>query len=521
MPDLIFHNGTILTMNPDAPQAAALAVRGRQILAVGTEAEVRVHAADSASAIDLQGRCLLPGFHDSHVHLAQHGFELAQVGLHDAKTKEEGLERVAARAHALEEGAWLVGAGFLMARWGVSDLHKRDLDRVAPDRPVLLRSQDHHSAWVNSRALELAGITATTPNPENGEIVKDDKGEPTGLLLEHATNLVWNMVPAPTAQDVEGAVAAAGRHLARLGITTVHHMAAEPATYWRQIALQASQESYPLRVWACIDQEDIEHAAAIGLATGQGGEFFQVGGAKFFADGALGSLTAHMLEPYEGTTTVGMPVHGREVLLERFPLAIEAGLVPVTHAIGDAAVRAVLDALEATRDLWQPLGMRPRIEHAQHLHKDDFKRFAELGVVASVQPIHFKFDAKRTRELLGERLQTTHAWRSLVAAGVRLALGSDTPVAGPDVLEGLQTALSRASEDGEVFTPAEILTLDEALAGYTRDAAYAVSWEHRSGSLKPGYDADFVLLSHDPHEGLDGVAVTGTMKAGCWTYEGP
>ena len=297
-------------------------------------------------------------------------------------------------------------------------------------------------------------------------------------------------------------------------------MAAEPAAYWRQLALSASQESYPLRVWACIDQENIEHAAAVGVATGQGGEFFQVGGAKFFADGALGSLTAHMLAPYEGTTTVGMPVHGLETMLERFPLAINAGLVPVTHAIGDAAVRAVLDALSATRDLWQARGMRPRLEHAQHLHKDDIGRFAALGVIASVQPIHFKFDAKRSHELLGERFQTTHAWRSLLASGTRLALGSDTPVAGPNVLEGLRTALSRASEEGEVFTPSEVMTLDEALAGYTRDAAYAVAWEQRSGCLKPGYDADLVVLSHDPHEGLEALEVTGTMKAGRWTFEG-
>ena len=520
MPDLIFCNGTVLTMNSGAPRAAALAVRGTRILAVGSEAEVRVHAADDAVTVDLRGRCLLPGFHDSHLHLTQHGFELAQVTLHDAMTQEEGLRRVAARAYELPAESWILGAGFLMARWNVAELHKRDLDRVAPHQPVFLRSQDHHSAWVNTKALELAHITASTPQPENGEIVKDDQGEPTGLLLEHAAGLVWDALPVPTDADIQEALEAAGRDLARLGITTVHHMAAEPASYWRNIALQASQESYPLRVWACIDQVNIEHAAAVGVATGQGGEFFQTGGAKFFADGALGSLTAHMLEPYEGTTTTGMPVHGLETMLERFPLAIAAGLVPVTHAIGDAAVRAVLDALAATQDLWQPRGMRPRVEHAQHLHKDDIGRFASLGVIASVQPIHFRFDAKRTSEILGERLHTTHAWRSLLSAGTRLALGSDTPVAGPNVLEGLKTALSRASETGEVFTPSEVMTLDEALAGYTRDAAYAISWEHRSGQLKPGYDADLVVLSHSPHEGLDGLEVTGTMKAGRWTYEG-
>lgn len=519
MSDLIFYNGTIYTMNPGAPVAKAIAVRGRNILAVGSEAEVRILAGADAESFDLKGRTLLPGFHDSHVHLAQHGFELSQVKLADAQTKEEGLGRVAQRASELPEGTWILGAGFLMARWNVDTLSKADLDRVAPNHPVLLRSQDHHSAWANSLALERAGITSSTPTPESGEVIKDGAGEPTGLLLEKALHLVWDKVPPPSRDTISGAVRRAGDHLAGLGITTVHHMAYEPASYWKQIALLASREAYALRVWACINQEDIEGAAAIGLATEQGGEFFQIGGAKFFADGALGSLTAHMLKPYEGTTAVGMAVHGYETLRERFPLAIKAGLVPVTHAIGDAANRAVLDALTETKDLWQPLGMRPRVEHVQHLHPDDLTRFAELGVVASMQPYHFRFDAKQTQKLLGGRLKTTHAWKSLLESGAVLAFGSDTPVAEPDIFGSIETALRRTSEKGEVFHAEEAISLGQALAGYTRDAAYAISWEGRSGQLKEGYDADLVVLSHDPYKSLEGLEVSATMKAGRWTFE--
>ena len=189
-------------------------------------------------------------------------------------------------------------------------------------------------------------------------------------------------------------------------------MAVQKPHEWREMASLASQPDYPVRVWACIDQDKIEHLAALGLATGQGGENFQIGGAKFFADGALGSMTALMLEPFAGTIVYGFPVHSRELMLERFPLAIQAGLVPVIHAIGDAANHIVLDCLEASKDLWQAQNMRPRIEHAQHLQASDIPRFAQMGVIPSMQPIHYRFDAKRTTELLPDRLGGTHAWRN-------------------------------------------------------------------------------------------------------------
>lgn len=516
MVDTLFLNGSILTMNPDTPRAEALAVRGEQILAVGSEAAVRAKLAPGFVEVDLAGRCLLPGFHDSHVHLTHHGFELSQVRLESARTLEEGLQRVAERAATTSAGEWLLGAGYLPARWGVAELHKRDLDRIAPEHPVLLRSQDHHAAWVNSKALELAGVTPDTPNPEHGEIVRDDNGEATGVLLEQALHVVMDTLAPATDAQIGEALQRAAADLSSLGITTVHHMAYEPAAYWRQLALTASRADYPLRVWACIGQAEIEQAAAIGLATGQGGKHFQVGGAKFFADGALGSLTAHMLDPYAGTR--GVAVDGLEVMLERFPLAIAAGLVPVTHAIGDAANRAVLDALEASREAWQAAGLRPRIEHAQHLHPDDIARFGKLGVVASMQPLHVRFDGKRAGELLGERRQYMHAWRSLKDKGALLAFGSDTPVASPGVIEGLKTSLDRRSEEGEVVHSDQALTLTEALSAYTRDAAYTIGWEGRSGQLNAGFDADLVLLTSDPFAGLEGLEVSATMKAGRWTF---
>jgi predicted amidohydrolase YtcJ len=298
-------------------------------------------------------------------------------------------------------------------------------------------------------------------------------------------------------------------------------MAYEQADTWREMARLASEASFPLRLWACIPQEGLEHAVALGLATGQGGEHFAVGGAKFFADGALGSGTAWMLEPYAGGTNRGMEVHGPEELRTRFPLAIEAGLVPVTHAIGDAANRAVLDALEASRSLWEGAGMRPRIEHAQHVAQADIPRFGDLGLIASMQPIHLTFDMNTIRSTLPDRTARAYAMKSLSQAGARLAFGSDTPVASPDVVAGLRAACYRTNHQGNVLTPSEQVTAGEALAAYTRDAAAAIGWEHRSGQLRPGFDADLVIVSHDPRKSLDDLEVLATMKAGSWTYRKP
>jgi predicted amidohydrolase YtcJ len=517
MPDQIFYNGTILTMDPRQPAVEAVAIRGNKIVAMGSSASLFGMARRDTERFDLDGCTLLPGFHDSHVHLVQHGLELGRLKLSGMASLQEALDAVAQRVSEMPGGTWVQGSGFSMSHWRVQHLTREHLDAVAPNHPVFLVSRDHHSAWVNSLALRLASIHAGTPDPENGLIQRDAQGEPTGLLLEHAAHLVARILPSPTEEELASAVHQAGEDLASYGVTTVHTMAYEPAAYWREMALQASSEEYPLRVWACIPQEDVEHAAAIGLATGQGGSFFMIGGAKFFADGALGSLTAWMLEPFDGTPERGVAVHGPEVLAERLPLVIDAGFAPVVHAIGDAANRAVLDALEATLPQWQARGLRPRIEHAQHLHQADLARFARLGVIASMQPEHLVFDARRIHELLGRRAEGAYAIRSLLEHKAHVIFGSDTPVTPPDVLQGLKAACHRLDMDGNILSGAERVTAEQALAAYTREAAFAIGREHQSGQLRPGFDADFVILSGDPRDRLDGLQVEGVMMAGRWT----
>lgn len=516
--DALFVNGRVMTMDPGAPAAEAVAVRDGRILAVGDAAEVGSLLAPGAITVDLGGAVLLPGFHDSHLHLTEHGFVLDRLDLSGAGNLAEALELVAARARELPAGEPLLGSGFSLARWGLGGVSREDLDRAAPGRVVVLRSQDHHSAWLSTPALELAGITAGTPDPEGGTIVRDGTGAPTGLLLERAARLGVEALPAPTPERVRAALELAGRDLAARGVTTVHHMAAEAPGYWREMALLASRGPYPLRVWACVDQEKVEHAAELGLATGVGGDDFVVGGAKFFVDGALGSRTAWMLEPYADGSGVGTAVHGPAVLAERLPVALRAGFVPVVHAIGDAANRAALDAFEATRPLWEGR-WRPRLEHAQHLTPEDAARVGALGVVASMQPIHLTFDVGIISELLPDRLERVYAFRSLVRGGAALALGSDAPIAPPDVFAGVRAACERADLGGRELPRGEELSVEEALAGYTRGAAAAIQREDRSGMLRAGFDADLVALSGLPGAGDAAPEVLVTVKGGAVTHD--
>lgn len=521
--DTLFY-GSVITMDRARPRAGGVAVKGGTILAVGTAAQLHEFAGPGTRVVNLGSRTLAPGLHDAHVHLTGTGEELDHVQMYSAATLDEALARVRERAAQLGPDEWIRGAGFALHRWGLTTVGRREADALeaaAGGRPVLLASQDHHSAWASREALRRAGLTADT-SVESGVIVLDEDGEPSGLLLEEARDLLDHALPQATPAVMRRWLQRAADHLASFGITTVHHMAAEPAAYFRQLALAASDPEFALRVWACIPHAQIEAAAEIGLATGQGGHGFTLGGAKFFADGALGSRTAWMLEPYgQGEnrgSNRGMAVDGPDVLAERVPLAIEAGLTPVTHAIGDAATRAVVDAYEANSDAWRQAGLRPRLEHAQHMHPNDVSRAGAMGLVASMQPIHLTFDVDSIGTELGDRLERAYPMRSLAAAGAVLAFGSDTPVAPPDPFEGMRAAARRAAPSGRRLNLGEALGPDEALQAYTAGAAYAIGAEERSGKVAPGYDADLVVLSHDPTVSLDGLAAVATMKAGRFTH---
>ena len=518
--DLILLPELVRTLHPGAGVARAVAVRCGRVAAVGDRDEVLAWRGPETEVVEFPGACLLPGFHDAHVHLGQYGVSLSALDLHGVPELGGALALVAERAGSVPAGTWITGSGFALDRWGVGPgaLSVDRLDAVAPEHPVLLRSQDHHAGWANRAALRSAGVDRHTPDPEHGTIVRDPSGEPSGYLLEHAVGLVARAIPVPDDARLAAAMRDAGADLAKRGITTVHHMAYESPAAWRAFADAASGDDYPLRVWACIPHADIEHAAAIGLATGHGGERFTVGGAKFFADGALGSRTAWMLDPYLGSTQRGMQVEPSEVLRERFELAAEAGFTPVTHAIGDAAVRAVIDALEATEPAWRPRGLLPRVEHVQHVHPDDIARLGRLGVVASMQPIHITFDAASIVAALGDRCERAFPVRSLAASGAILAFGSDAPVAPPDVVAGLRAAVGRQGGDGTALPSDEAVDVETALRAFTVGAAAAIGRARRSGLVEVGFDADLVLLDHDPFDSLDDLQVVATLSAGAFTY---
>lgn len=515
--------GSVLTIDEAAPRAEGVAVRAGRIVAVGSAGDLHPLAGPYTRVVELGGRCLLPGFHDAHVHYTRHGLELSRLDLSGTRTLDEACAALREWSSRLGPDEWVRGSGFALNTWGLATIGRAEADALEAavgGRRTVLDSQDHHSSWSSSAVLALAGVTATTATPPEGVIERDAEGRPTGLLAEKAMGLVAGVVPQPNPAELRRALESAAQHFASLGVTTVHHMAAEPPEFFRELALAASDDGHAVRVWACVPQEVLESATDLGMATGIGGRNFQVGGAKFFADGALGSRTAWMLEPYLGTDSVGVPVDGPAVLAERVPMAARAGLVPVVHAIGDAANRAVIDAFEASRDALRAAGLRPRLEHAQHVHPDDLVRAGALGVIASMQPIHLTFDGVAVDTFLRDRAERAYPMRSLKRAGARLAFGSDTPVASPDVMEGLRAACRRRTTGGSRLNPAEAVSPDEALEAYTAGAAYAIGWEDRSGRIRPGFDADLVVLSHDPMVSLDGLEVVATMKGGVFTFGG-
>lgn len=516
MADLILHNGTVITMDPDAPRAEALALAGGRVLATGTSADMLALKRRGTRTADLGGATVTPGFHDAHVHLTAYGQSLGRTDLSGARNLAETLGIIA----TAEGSGWLLGAGFGVASLGPENLTAATLDALWPDRPVLLRSADHHSAWLNTLALRLTGILELEDDPPGGRIARHPDGTPSGLLYEAAAGLALSRRPGTPPAELRAAAHAAAGSFASLGITTVHHMAGveEPGS-WRAMADAASADGFPVRVWACVEQERSAEAAALGLGTGHGGRRFTIGGAKFFVDGALGSSTAWMLEAYSGSSDTGISLFGQAELHERVQLAAAAGLAPVIHAIGDAAVKASLDALEATRETWQANGLRPRLEHAQHITRSDVRRCAELGIIVSAQPIHLPGDAAGMEAQLGTRTDRAFVFREFLDAGVPLAFGSDAPIAPPAVPPGLTAAVERTDTAGRVFHGSQALTPEEALHAFTAGAAYAAGQETWNGRLSPGFAADVTVLDGNPLEDPGGITVLLTLLDGRVTYD--
>ncbi|MCL6510638.1 MAG: amidohydrolase [Anaerolineae bacterium] len=537
--NLLLTNANVYTVNPAQPRASAIAIANDRIVAVGSDDEINVIALPDAQRVDMRGAFVLPGLIDAHVHLEHTGFAMQRVSVDEVPSVAEAVRRVRERAMHTPPGEWIQGWGWQQALWGGDFPTAAQLDTATTDHPVALRAKSGHALWVNTPALRIAGITREAPDPAGGQIVRDAAGEPTGVLLESAMELVTRVIPPPTPEQEEEATLLAMRAMNKAGLTGVHCMdgAGGIATFNTYQRLCAQGRS-TLRICKQLPIEALDHVIGAGLRSGFGDAWLRIGGMKIFADGALGPRTAWMLEPYENEPhNYGIPIWDSEQLVEFVQKAHAHGLSVTTHAIGDQANHVMFDALQtadrAARrrgDQVTPSPSRPvtrslrdRIEHAQVLHPDDIARFGELGVIASVQPIHATQDMRMVDRYWGKRGRYAYAFRDLLKGGARLALGSDSPVETFDPLAGIHAAVTRQRRDGTPeggWYPDQRLTVEEAIYGYTLGAAYAGYSEHELGSIEPGKLADLTVLSHDltaipPEEILD-VKVERVMVSGEW-----
>lgn len=536
MTTLLLYNGPVYTLNPQQPLAHAIAVRDGRVLAVGSEGKAQAAAGSRAEGINLHGRAVIPGLTDAHVHITWHGLAMQRVQLYNTQSLAEALERIAARAAELPPEGWLRGGGWSHADWGGQWPTRDDLDRVCPDRPAMLIRKDGHSIWVNSRALAVAGIDDTTPDPPGGQIQRDQDGRATGILLESAQDIVRDVIAPPTPAERLDALRLALAEALRYGLTSLHIPPAPNSNDGREVltdlqVLRARGE-LRLRCLAHLAAHDLDAALALGLRSGLGDRWLRIGGLKIFADGSLGSETADMLEPYEGSQQTGIATIAVEELNDIVQRANNAGISVAVHAIGDAANRKVLDAIERAQghsagDAQQhALALPNRIEHAQLLHPQDIVRFVALGVIASMQPVHATSDMHMADRLWGVRCATAYPWRALKDVGVTLAFGSDAPVESLNPWLGIHAAITRQRPDGTPaggWYPAQCLSLDDALRGFCVGPAVASAEAHEKGMIAPGALADLVVLNVDPFrikpEELHAVDVDMTFVEGRLVWE--
>ena len=483
MPQQTLILARILTQVDSQPEAEAVLVEAGRVKAVGSRQALQARF-PAAEKLDHRDLILTPGLCDAHIHLVAYGASLSQLGLHGASSVAEVAAKVGQRTANTPAGAWILGGGFLMSELNLSEYPTAELlDSVSRHHPVLLYSRDLHLAWANTLALRLSGINEHTPDPQGGRIVR-----PLGTLLENATELVARAVPAASQAQTLAAARTGADDLAGRGYVSAHTMGFEGPEAPHALQTLAARGELPLRIWACLPHERLNEAPEL-IKTNSA--LFQFGGLKFFADGALGSRTAWLHPPgFSDGSGTGIALDSPELICELGRQALEVGLVPVTHAIGDRANSEVLSAYDRLRDLARQRGLRLRIEHAQHLHPADIARFE--GLTASVQPIHLQADAAMIRSLLPQLSGSSYAFNSLKAAGAVLAFGSDAPVAPPDVRASFAAAVTRVGDDGQALAAGEALTPEEVLWAFTRGPALAAGWDDE-GIIRPGARAAFTL----------------------------
>ena len=503
--DLIITNAKIWTVDKSLPTAQAVAVLGDRIVAVGSNTEVDAWRAPHTHVIDAGGKLLLPGFNDAHVHFVSGGMQLDNIQLNDATTPEEFARRIGERARVTAKGEWIVGGNWDETKWNPPNMPTKELiDAVTPDTPVFVSRYDGHMGLANSVALRLAGITAKTPDPPGGTIVRDAQGNPTGALKDAATDYIDKVIPPLTHDQRLKIVKRALAHAASVGVTSVQHMVAsnEDIAVYSELL---QRDELTTRIYVAPSITHVDDLAKLGIGHAFGGPYLRIGALKAFADGSLGSGTAYFYEPFlnQGNNRglLSDEMQPISLMRDRYMKADAAGLQICTHAIGDEGISTILDLYSEVIKKHGEADRRLRIEHAQHMAAKDFERFAQLHVIASVQPYHAIDDGRFAESHIGhDRASRTYAFRTFLDHGVRLAFGTDWEVAPLDPLLTVYAAVTRATLDGKNpngWFPEQKLSVAEAIEAYTMGSAYAEFQEKEKGSITPGKLADMVLLSDD------------------------
>ena len=529
--DLLLLNAHVVTMNEKQPSAQAIAIQGQRIVWVGSSDEAKRLFAKAARTVDLHGATVLPGIIDAHTHLMNLGQSLVQLNLKDLPTEKEIVERVKQRAASAAPNEWILGWGWDEGKWASNYPSNQALSEASPRNPVYLVGLHTFAAWANKRALEIAGINKDTQDPENGKILRDEKtGEPTGILLNRAQDLIARHIPPMTLVQTKRAMQLAARECVRNGLTSIHEAKVTP------LMVQAFHElvregHMPLRIYAMLDGADknlVDNWLKRGPEIDPHHQL-TIRAFKIFADGALGSRGAALLEPYsDAPQTKGVMTTPESEVYSLTRRSLQAGFQVCTHAIGDAANRSVLDAYEqAQKEVPESRDARLRIEHAQVLAPEDITRFAKLGVIASMQPTHCTSDMPWAEKRLGpQRVKGAYAWRSVKDTGAHLPLSSDFPGETLNPFYGIYAAITRQDPQGNSpggWYPEQKLTLEEALHGYTNEAAYAEFEEASKGSIEKGKLADLTIISKDitkiPAKEILSIRVLKTLVGGRFVYD--